>query len=320
MAEPPKNKWNKILRLTGTILSVILLAYLFYSIGWDEISAGLKALSLWRIAAVIMITIISRLATFARWHVLLQIDKIKVSWKDSLRLTMAGLFMGNFLPTTIGGDVVRLAGAVRLGIDASLAAASLMVDRLIGMTGMALALPLGFAQISSLWGPNPPDAAASLKFLAVGVWSQKLFRSVKQLITRAVDSFVYWYKHPASLLLAMLFTLIHMLCLFGIIKILADGLHEPIPFWSAAGLWSLTYFITLIPISVNGIGLQELSFVNLFTIFGGLSHSAALTVAVFIRILMMLGSAPGAFFISGILSGEAYSQIDSSLVSDVKRP
>ncbi|MEM5774077.1 MAG: lysylphosphatidylglycerol synthase transmembrane domain-containing protein, partial [Anaerolineaceae bacterium] len=198
MAEPKSNKWKKVFRLTGTILSVILLVYLFYSIGWDEISAGLKAISPWRIAAVIFIMAVSRLATFARWHVLLQIDKIKVNWKDSLRLTMAGLFMGNFLPTTIGGDMVRLAGAVRLGIDASLAAASLMVDRLIGMTGMAMVLPLGLVHVSTLLSPGNPDAAASFKFFSVGVWSQKLFHSARQLIVRAVDSFVYWYKHPLT--------------------------------------------------------------------------------------------------------------------------
>jgi len=45
------------------------------------------------------------------------------------------------LPTTIGGDVLRLAGAVRLGLSTSLAAASLVVDRLVGMTGMVLMVP-----------------------------------------------------------------------------------------------------------------------------------------------------------------------------------
>ncbi|MBW6474542.1 MAG: hypothetical protein K0B14_15555 [Anaerolineaceae bacterium] len=51
------------------------------------------------------------------------------------------------MPTTIGGDVVRLAGAMRLGIGGSLAAASLMVDRLIGMAGMAMAAPLGLVPV-----------------------------------------------------------------------------------------------------------------------------------------------------------------------------
>lgn len=317
MPEPKSNKWKKIFRLTGTILSIVLLAYLFYSVGWKEISTGLKELSLSRIIAVVVIIFISRLATFARWHMLLQVEQKKVNWKDSLRLTMAGLFIGNFLPTTIGGDVVRLAGAVRLGIDAALAAASLVVDRLIGMTGMALALPFGLIQVSSVLNQTSQQVISSTKFLSLAVWNQKIFGGIKKLITKAIESFVYWYKHPTYLLLALFFTFIHMICLFGIIKILTAGMNEQISFWTIAGLWSLTYFITLIPISVNGIGLQELSFVNLFTIFGGLTNSTALTVALFIRILMMIGSAPGAFFISGILSGQAYTKLDPNLVSEV---
>ena len=96
---------------------------------------------------VLLLIFISRLATVGRWHMLLQIESVKVNWKDSLRLTFAGLFAANFLPTTIGGDVVRLAGAIRLGIDGSFVAASLMVDRLIGMTGMAIAAPLGLIPV-----------------------------------------------------------------------------------------------------------------------------------------------------------------------------
>ena len=79
MSEQKSNKWKKVFRLTGTILSVFLLAYLFYSIGWDEISAGLKELSLSRIIAVVVIIFISRLATFARWHMLLQVEEDRKS-------------------------------------------------------------------------------------------------------------------------------------------------------------------------------------------------------------------------------------------------
>jgi hypothetical protein len=86
-------------------------------------------------------------------------------------------------------------------------------------------------------------------------------------------------------------------------------MNEMMPFWKIAGLWSLTYFITLIPVSINGLGLQELSFINLFTVFGGISDPTGLSIALIIRVLMMIGSIPGAFFVSSILSGETYTKI-----------
>ncbi|MBW6474543.1 MAG: flippase-like domain-containing protein [Anaerolineaceae bacterium] len=77
-------KLKFFISLAGTILSIVLLVYLFYSVGIDEFLASLKNLSIVRIVLVIVLIFISRLATFGRWHALLQIETIKVNWKDSL--------------------------------------------------------------------------------------------------------------------------------------------------------------------------------------------------------------------------------------------
>ena len=73
-----------------------------------------------------------------------------ITLRQSTHLTFAMLFASNFLPTTIGGDVVRLAGALRLGFDQAISVASLVVDRLVGMTGMAMALLLGLPDFLQL--------------------------------------------------------------------------------------------------------------------------------------------------------------------------
>jgi uncharacterized membrane protein YbhN (UPF0104 family) len=309
MVKKSQSKWKFLIRLAGTILSIVLLIYLFYSVGLDEFLASLKNLSIGRIVLVIVLIFVSRLATFGRWHVLLQIESIKVNWKDSLRLTFAGLFAANFLPTTIGGDVVRLAGAMRLGIGGSLAAASLMVDRLIGMAGMAMVAPLGLVPVLSnlvkiTFSLNQPTIFSGGFFV-----NNKFGKKIKAMIQKIFSSFSFWIHHPRYLLLALFFTFIHMLCLFMIIEVLVVGMNEMMPFWKIAGLWSLTYFITLIPVSINGLGLQELSFINLFTVFGGISDPTGLSIALIIRVLMMIGSIPGAFFVSSILSGETYTKI-----------
>ena len=309
MAKNQHSKWKFFIRLAGTILSIVLLVYLFYSVGLQELLASLKNLTIGQIVLVIVLIFISRLATFARWHVLLQIESIKVNWKDSLRLTFAGLFAANFLPTTIGGDVVRLAGAMRLGIGGALAAASLMVDRLIGMAGMALAAPLGLAPVLGNLENSSSFSDHPMIFLGGFFVNNKIIIKIKAAFRKIITSFAYWIHHPRYLLLALFFTFIHMLCTFLIVDVLVVGMHESMPFWKIAGLWSLTYFITLIPISINGLGLQEVSFINLFTIFGGISDPTGLSIALIMRVLMLVGSIPGAFFVSSILSGDTYTII-----------
>jgi uncharacterized membrane protein YbhN (UPF0104 family) len=120
-----------------------------------------------------------------------------------------------------------------------------------------------------------------------------------------VSIFSIWFRKPLSLLAALAFTWIHMLCLFGSIYVFVDDLGSHVSFWMIAGLWSLTYFITLIPISINGYGLQELSFTFLMSNVAGLTPAVSLTVAVLIRAYFLLSSLPGAVFLPSILSAIA---------------
>ena len=110
--------------------------------GWGDILIAFQQAALWRLGLIILLTLISRLAVAGRWHTLLRGADIQTTYLQTVRITFAGLFASNFLPTTIGGDVVRLGGAIRMGYDRALVLASLVVDRLVGMAGMAMAAPL----------------------------------------------------------------------------------------------------------------------------------------------------------------------------------
>jgi hypothetical protein len=93
-----------------------------------------------------------------------------------------------------------------------------------------------------------------------------------------------------------------MLCTVITMYILIEGLGSHADFWLVAGLWCLTYFVTLVPISINGYGIQELSLTYLLSSIAGLSAAASLTVAVLIRVLYTGVSLVGAFYLPGILA------------------
>ncbi len=67
-------------------------------------------------------------------------------------------------------------------------------------------------------------------------------------------------------------------------------------------MYTLTYFVTLIPISINGLGVQELSMTFLLIQLGGLTSSESATIALLTRVLFILTSLPGAFFLPSILA------------------
>ena len=91
-----------------------------------------------------------------------------------------------------------------------------------------------------------------------------------------------------------------------------SDMGESIPIWDIAGLWSFTYFLSLIPISINGLGLREVSIGFIFPELGGVSIGVAITTGVLLRTLEVLGSLPGILFISPLLSNVTMGRDDPS--------
>lgn len=290
-----------VLQSAGTLLAVVLLVVLLRDGGWGEIADAFREIKTADLLWVALLFLISRFATVGRWHVLLRSGGVDIPLKDSTSLTFTGLFASNFLPTTIGGDVVRLAGAMQMGFDRAVCLASIAADRLIGMAGMTMVLPVGVFHSWSLLETLPAS------FSAVA-WLQRPLAFLK----RTFSVFSLWLRKPGALLASLAFTWIHMLCLFGSIYIFSNDLGSRVSFWMIAGLWSLTYFITLIPISVNGYGLQELSFTFFMTNVAGWTPAVSLSVAVLIRAFSILASLPGALFLPSILAVMAEQKRDTS--------
>jgi glycosyltransferase 2 family protein len=287
------NNRSLLLRLAGTLLAVILIVVLVREGGWDEVLAALKQMSLTRILVGLLLVLVSRFFVAARWYILLRSGNVKISFSRSVALTFTGLFANNFLPTTIGGDVVRLAGAMQLGYDRAVCLASIAADRLMGALGNAFTLPLGL--VPTLHGLGH---AATLESVALSsLWSQAW-----HFMGRTLRTFAIWFSRPWALLAALGCTWGHMLCTVTTMYLLIEGLGSHADFWLIAGLWSLTYFVTLVPISINGYGVQELSLTFLFSSVAGLSTAASLTVAVLIRALYVGVSLAGAFYLPGILA------------------
>jgi uncharacterized membrane protein YbhN (UPF0104 family) len=294
-------------RVLGTVLSLALLVYLIRVQGWDEFTQVLARLPGYYFWLALGLTLLSRVCIGLRWFTLLRSADVKISFWQSLRLTFMGLFAANFLPTTVGGDLVRMAGVMYLRVDAGIGAASLVVDRLVGMAGMASWAPFGIAIVlrsGAGAGTSAVPAArwALLPFLARVPGGSWVYRKAEKFTRSLLRSAMYWLRHPWSLGLALVCTYGHMFFTFSATWLLLQGMHQPVSFWWIGALWSLNYFITtLLPVSINGLGLQEVAISQLYSHFGGVSMEAALALAVLSRMLYLLASLPGAAFLPDIL-------------------
>jgi glycosyltransferase 2 family protein len=297
-----------VLRVLGTLVAMALLGYLLWQQGWQEIAAAVRQITPLRFALACMLTIASRLFVSGRWHILLRSAGVNISAAQTARLTFGGLFASNFLPTTVGGDVARLGGGLRLNYNQSVLIASLIVDRLVGMAGMALALPFGLpallnsTALTTAWIGSPAGGLAGTVAFKNAHLKGLLLKG-EGALRRMLQALGLWLSRPLPLLLSLAFTWGHMLCLFASLWLLLDSMGQPVPFWLIGGLWSISYFITLLPVSINGLGWQEGSLYFLFFVVAGVSDPVSLTLPLLIRILQMFASLPGAFFIPEMVAG-----------------
>jgi uncharacterized membrane protein YbhN (UPF0104 family) len=300
--------FGAIVRVAGTVVAVALMVWLLAQQDWAEILGNIEQIGMTRFLLAVALLMASRIAISLRWYSLLRGAGENISYWASLKITFAGLFANNFLPSTVGGDGIRLAGGVQASWNGAVVAASLVMDRLVGMFGMATFLPFSLPKVLGYYRLSMLEVSPVLAFSGVGTHGepegslpQKLFWRVKEVLFRIWQTIVLWVRRPRTLVLPILYNYAHVLLTFAMIWVMLQGLGNPISYLEAGGLWAAVYFISLLPISIGGLGLQEWAIWFAFHQIGGINEAHSLTLALLYRTLMMFSSLPGAAFVSGII-------------------
>jgi glycosyltransferase 2 family protein len=304
--------------VTRIFVSAVLIDWLVFHYDWNEVFAAVRNVPIMVIGLSMFVMLLSQAGTAWRLQALLAAQAIKMSYFFILRLNFTGLFAGNFLPSTIGGDALKFILLARYGAKKKAVFASLAVDRLISMASMMFFFPIAWSaaesfQLKANTGVLVLAAAIGLVMIsAVGAgyffyrkgvlqnpppaWIKK----VSQIIADVKTIAAAWAAQPIILLLAILISVCAILCSFlaGWL-LLSWGLNIKIALLDWITVSVLVYFISLLPVSINGWGLQETGIVVLLSHYGALPEKA-LTYAVLIRILTMAVSLPGVFGIFGL--------------------
>src|SRR5687768_10876450 len=129
-------------RLVG---SVALLAFLLSKIDFDNVLPKNPHLStLVFIAAGIVTCGLGIVLSAWRWQRALAVFDAHVPLRTLSSHYFAGQFVGNALPSTIGGDVLRVSWATKTTGSGQIGFASVALERLTGFVALPLLAALGF--------------------------------------------------------------------------------------------------------------------------------------------------------------------------------
>jgi glycosyltransferase 2 family protein len=125
---------NLIWLFISALAIFLLVRKMDTSMVWDILSK--KTRISWAIAAVVLFTV-SQAALAKRWTTLLSAHSIVISYPQAVRLTFLGLFYNNFMPGSVGGDILKGWYATHHCQRGNKlhAALSVLFDRILGLTG-----------------------------------------------------------------------------------------------------------------------------------------------------------------------------------------
>ena len=225
-----------------------------------------------------------------------------------LRIFFLSTFVGTFLPS-VGGDIYRAYSLARHEVPLAESAASVLMDRMLGVFSIALVgtlalIPTRDAELHRGIAFVLIAAAATCAVAAVVVFSERAATVVWRLTARvspgrlhravvALTDAVHRYSgHQAELLRVLVVSV-----LVQVIRIVqawclgrALGLELPLVMYFA--LIPLVLLVMLLPITVNGIGTSQWAFDRLF-VPAGASPAQAFAVSVLFVALGLVGNLPG---------------------------
>jgi hypothetical protein len=76
------------------------------------------------------------LLSFVRWFILVRAQDLPFRLADAVRLGFVGLFWSTLIPGSVGGDVVKAAFLIRGQDRRTVAVATILIDRLVGLAGL----------------------------------------------------------------------------------------------------------------------------------------------------------------------------------------
>jgi glycosyltransferase 2 family protein len=262
-----------LLLAAKVIVSLSLLAWILSRASLREIFGAVASASMPLLLAAYLIDFVGCLTSVTRWRLLIR-TQTPPPWRFLLQSYFVAAFFNNFLPSTVGGDASRAYDCYRVSGGSGQAASSVVVDRLLGLLVLVLfaliALPLATRLTDHL-----PELRLELGLGVLGLFGVILaiffgsagsgwHRLFARLPTRLVQTLALVWRAFASyrgqwrpLLKAFALSVLLQANVVLSFVLIARALHLEVPPQSFFLIVPLATFVTMLPVSINGIGLRE---------------------------------------------------------------
>jgi len=305
-----RSEMRPFLILSARILVSLALLYLaLRGINFAAIQSRLSQINVGWIALAALITVLQIFIGALRWREISELCQAPLTDLRAFRYNMIGAFFNQTLPSSIGGDAVRLWLVNRTGAGWRAATYSILTDRAIGLIALALiivaSLPWSYGMIADRKGRLAlvlVDFAAlsgGLSFLLLGYlpWSWlRTWWPTKHVHACSVIANKVIFSRRSGPKIAILSLSIHVLAVV-IAWCAVRSISAPADFEQIFMLIPPIMLITMMPISIAGWGVREATMMVAFG-YAGLAQTDGTVVSIlFGAVYFIVGAVGGLVWI-----------------------
>lgn len=286
------------------VISIGLIGILLYQVDWGRIHQHISVTDFTTVTIVLFILVVQFPISAYKWKKSLEIFQLSFPFQFLQRILCIGFFINSFLPTTIGGDGYRALKTMPSGDKKSLGISAILLERILGFAVLIfLGLMGGVAILTRYQTPDGKMillagvlAGVILVFVLIFFISRYILHGkyptgrTRNLIlrVRGVDlintNIQYLRNGGKQLFQLVLFSFVFQMLAILSIYMLFRSIGVPTGVANCAFIAAFAGIASILPVSINGIGVVEGSFV--FTALQvGIGYEHAVIVAFMMRIL-----------------------------------
>jgi len=265
----------------------------------EQVREQLRTVSVQRWCMVLLGYICAHLIVATKWRLMVNAAGADLHWRQAVRCCFTGLFSTLFLPSLVGGDVVRAGLGLTLSRSRAGVLLGSLLDRVLDVTVTIIVAGTGMLMLRGpldenirpvFWFATSALGLATITILAI-FWTLPSWnlpyalRRKSRTVRRARGLIV---RGTPQILLALALGVASQLLFVFLMALLstASGLHVGLRIWIFA--FPLSKLFALTPATIAGIGVREAALAMLLAPFG-VASAAAISVGLLWETIVVAG-------------------------------
>jgi len=277
--------------------SAIAIGGLIAGINWHELPKLIVGYK-WEFAVAAFIGLAIQFPISGlKWLTALRVCNVDLSFGRLTRFYCISHFVGQFLPTSIGGDAYRVFRVLPLVEPHSRAVTSIVIDRIVGLAALLFLgavgafslvdhfkLPQGYLTFLGFGSIVAVVGAAALYLGWFGVVRRKLQHM--KMVAAIQEDLIQLLRAGWRWVPLLVMSFVFQLTAVAIVYMLFLGAGSEIGFSEVALIAAITGVAGILPLAINGIGVTE-GTITLVGVALGADYEDAAVAAILLRVVVL---------------------------------